>query len=157
MRAKINWIAIRTAYVVKGWSAEQCSQEFGVDRTTISKRASKEGWTQERHRNTTDATRAVTEDARAIVAEARETHLDFMAWVRDQIKGSEEDLVQITSARSRIEARRQIAAMAKDYVQIEREVMGRKTGEASDTSTVAPKRTLRVEVAKEPPAEEKIA
>lgn len=46
----VNWIAIRTAFVVKGWSAQKCADEFGLNPTTIKLRAAKEGWTAERTR-----------------------------------------------------------------------------------------------------------
>ena len=72
-RGTINWLTIRTAYVVKGWSAKDCAAEFHVDVTTIKKRASKEKWTDERHRNATAGAEVVAEELRdAVVLELRE-------------------------------------------------------------------------------------
>lgn len=58
---------IRTAYVVKGWSADKCGEEFGIHPTTIKTWASKEGWTTERDRNATMATDVVAEDLRKAI------------------------------------------------------------------------------------------
>ena len=74
-KAKVNWLAVRTAYVVKGYTAQRCAEEFQVDITTVKKRASKENWTEERHRNTTQGHLVATEDMRAIVADITAGHV----------------------------------------------------------------------------------
>ena len=73
-KEKVNWLAVRTAYIVKGYTAQRCADEFGVDVTTVKKRASKEKWTDERHRITTQGHLVATEDMRAIVAEVSASH-----------------------------------------------------------------------------------
>ena len=72
----VNWIAIRTAYVVNGWTAQKCATEFGLNITTVSIRASKEGWTDERTRNTTNTSIATTEAMLAVVAHVSATHVE---------------------------------------------------------------------------------
>lgn len=66
---KPNWIAIRTAYVVKGWSASKCAAEFSTPVDTIKRHASKEKWNAERHRTDTGVNKAAAD---AAAQEARE-------------------------------------------------------------------------------------
>jgi uncharacterized protein YjcR len=64
----INWLAVRTAYVVHGYSAQRCADEFGINPTTVKKKASEEGWTTERTRYATDGATVVAEEMRAVVS-----------------------------------------------------------------------------------------
>ena len=126
-----TWLAIRTAYIVKRWSAQKCADEFHVDVTTIKKRASKEGWARERHRNATAGQSVAEEETRIAVRDvaAKQQQLaDMMiAWVAGHIKASERDLEQMTTtsksdsakiaaARSRISARRDMVEMVDRFV-----------------------------------------
>jgi hypothetical protein len=71
-----NWIAVRTAYIVNRWPAQRCAEHFDMDVTTIRKRASKEGWTAERHALTTSADRVAIERAREHVDSIAASHVD---------------------------------------------------------------------------------
>ena len=78
-KAKVNWLAVRTAYVVKGWSAQRCAEEFNVHHVTVKNRASKEGWTAERTRNTTRGSEVVAEVMRQAVDEQIEQNAEAAA------------------------------------------------------------------------------
>jgi hypothetical protein len=114
------WMQIQTAYIVKRWSAARCAKEFGVDPTTIRKRASREGWTKERHRNATDASAAAMADLKGVVeleAAERQAMRDHVwAWFGNIILQSHADLPKIKNPRSRISARRDIAEMVDRFV-----------------------------------------
>lgn len=133
----VNWIAIRTAYVVKGWSAQKCADEFSVDPTTIRKRASKEAWTAERHKNTTAAATVATETARAIVAEiaasATASHLAAADEMLAIARGSLADLKDITNARTRIAARKDAIEGFERALRSHRLILGLREGQASDS------------------------
>jgi hypothetical protein len=114
------WLTIRTAYIVKRWSAQRCADEFKIDITTIKKRASKEGWTRERHRNAT-AARSVAEGEtrQAVAAEAqrRQALMDNLcSWAAERIKESGQQLEKITNPRANISARRDIIEMFERWV-----------------------------------------
>lgn len=129
-----TWLAIRTAYIVKRWSAQKCADEFHIDVTTIKKRASKEGWTKERHfkghqvRTGSDTAEEETRKAVRDVATRQQELADMMiAWVANHIKDSAQDLQQMTTtskkdsdkiaaARSRISARRDMVEMVDRFV-----------------------------------------
>ena len=70
MGARYNWIAVRTAFVVKRWSYQKCADEFKLDVTTIKKRGSKERWVEQRDLAVTDGKAIVAQD---LLAEARAT------------------------------------------------------------------------------------
>ncbi len=122
-----TWLAIRTAYIVKRWSAQKCAECFHVDATTIRKRASKEGWTRERHRNATASRSVAEEETRNVVRDEsarRQQLMDaLIVWAAKQIQDSEADLALIKIPRSRISARRDIMEMVDRFV---------KTGKLAD-------------------------
>lgn len=60
-------MAVRTAYVVKRWSAQRCAKEFGIHETTIKTWASKEGWAKERDSIATDGREAATQEIRKTI------------------------------------------------------------------------------------------
>jgi hypothetical protein len=74
MGARHNWLAVRTAYVVKGLTAQQCADEFGINVTTIKIKASREGWTEERNRIATQGAEVVADEMRAAVQSAMASH-----------------------------------------------------------------------------------
>jgi hypothetical protein len=132
MARSINWLAIRTAYIVKGWSAQKCANEFGVDPTTIKKRASKEGWTTERHQNTTAAVEAATTEAKRLVEEAFAEDRDYAARMLQIASDVEEDLAATKAGRGRIEARRSAVETMDRALRASRLVKGLKDGQASE-------------------------
>lgn len=115
-----TWLAIRTAFVVKRWSASKCAEEFKVDVTTIKKRASKEGWTHERNRNATAGQSVAEDEARqavALEAERRQQLIDGLSvWVAAKIKACDDILIKITNPRSQISATRDIVEMVDRLV-----------------------------------------
>lgn len=110
-----TWLAIRTAFIVKRWSAQKCADEFHVDVTTIKKRASKEGWARERHRNATAGHSVAEEEIRQAVrleADKRQELLDALALRADsRIKVAETALDKIRNPRS-------IVSATRDYVEM---------------------------------------
>lgn len=136
-----NWIAIRTAYVVTGWSAKKCAAEFKVNVTTIKLRASKENWTAERNPNPTrlggEADKAALEAARAAVANAAkeraQTDSAIAETLRTLIKDSIDDLGKIEDLGSKIVARNQIMLMGQRFLTVNRIVRGIVPGQPSDT------------------------
>jgi hypothetical protein len=134
-RSKINWIAVMTAYVVKGWSAQKCADEFSIDVTTIKKRASAEGWTAQRNRNTTHATEAATEEATQIVATAalhiRSEHAKAVSQLNALLAGASEDVSACKPGRSRAETRRACFESFKIAVGLQRTVLGITEGQSS--------------------------
>lgn len=135
-KSTINWIAVRTAYVVKGWSAQTCADEFGVDVTTVKKRASAEGWTAERTRITTEGHHAVVEEMRAAVADTLANHVNLTDKVTKIIdKWIEEDVAASKPGRSRGEVIKVYMEAMNLALRLGREVRGIKPGEASEEST----------------------
>lgn len=135
MAERINWIAVRTAYVVKGWSASKCAEEFNIDPTTIKKRASTEGWTAERHRLSTEATAVATEDIKsgsiAAINAVREDHAILVRRMHTILDGIDEDIAAIKPGRSRIEARKAGAETFGTVLKSSRLVLGIRDGDAS--------------------------
>lgn len=140
-RPKHNWLAIRTAYVVKGWTPEHIGKEFGVHITTVKKRASKEGWTAERHRNATSAAEVASEvaaeAARQLALNAGKekalTDLQIADTLRALINDSITDLKAIDDLGSKIVARNQIMLMGQRFLTVNRIVRGIVPGQPSDT------------------------
>lgn len=134
-RGKINWIAVRTAYVVKGWTAQKCADEFGIDVTTVKKRASAEGWTQERHHATTNATEATTQEARAIMVAAaldlRAEHAKALGQLNNLLLGASEDVAACKPGRSRAETRRACLESFKIVHTLQRSALGLVDGQSS--------------------------
>ena len=176
---KINWIAIRTAYVVKGWSAQKCADEFEVNPTTIRVKASKEGWTAERNRNTTDATAAVVEDMRAVVAADLDAHrrvTDRMVTVSELALNEIEQLFRLIPSafdkatvgkdplavylarskvlRSLVETGAKLEEWAAGSITTGRLVRGMKVGESSEAADAERDKTLRLLIVEPPEAEE---
>ncbi len=135
----VNWIAIRTAYVVKGWTAQKCAEEFTVSRPTISARASKEGWLAERNRNLTESTNSV------IQSQVREAVQDAIG-NHGALSGSVSDLVKrvVDAAdprefigRSGREGLKALVDACRAAIQLDREVHGLKVGDASSGQAAA--------------------
>jgi hypothetical protein len=131
----INWIALRTAYIVKGWSAQKCADEFGLHPTTVKTRAAREGWAKERDRNMTDATAAATAEAREQVAEmamvVRERHANLVVRLHSLLDGIEEDIAVAKPGRSRAETRRAGMDAFEKAVKIGRLALGITEGQSS--------------------------
>ncbi len=150
---KINWIAVRTAYVVKGYSAQKCADEFHIDPTTVKKRASAEGWTKERHRLATHATTVAEDEAREQVAQAgaklREEHAEIVGKVHRFLDGIDDDLAAIKPGRGRIEARKAAAEAAEKVLKTSRLVLGISEGisSASDGEDTGERAVIFEEVA----------
>jgi hypothetical protein len=132
---KVNWIALRTAYVVKGWTLEQCAQEFSVNPTTVRTRAAKEGWRAERDRNLANATKAATEQATNLVTtaaiELRSEHAKAVAQLNALLDGSAEDVASCKPGRSRAETRRACFESFKIALGLQRTVLGITDGQSS--------------------------
>lgn len=125
-----TWLAIRTAYIVKRWSAQKCADEFHIHVTTIKKRASEEGWTKERHfkgHQVRTGSDTAEEETRTLIRDEsarRQQLMDaLIVWAAKQIQDSEADLALIKIPRSRISARRDIMEMVDRFV---------KTGKLAD-------------------------
>lgn len=131
------WMQIRTAYVVRGWSAQKCAEEFNVHATTIKTRAAKEGWTQERDRVATDATGAATDALKGAAAEVltalRSQHAELVQRMHTILDGIAEDIAAMKPGRSRIEARRAAAEAGKVVLTTSRLVLGMTDGVSSLT------------------------
>jgi uncharacterized protein with GYD domain len=140
---------VRTAYIVKGWSADKCSEEFNIDPTTIRKRASKEGWTGERHSLAIDATLVATEDLKSgatqVINSVREDHANLVKRMHTILDGIDEDIAAIKPGRSRIEARKAGAEAFGTVLKSSRLVLGIRDGDAS----VAPEQAQDDEAGKE--------
>jgi len=140
-KAKVNWLAVRTAYVVKGYTAQRCAEEFQVDITTVKKRASKENWTEERHRNTTQGHLVATEDMRAIVADITAGHVaaaDNQVRLAEKVTRKLEEFVDqievgdIRTLRSIIEAGARLGEWTDKGIAASRSSRGLRPGEASE-------------------------
>jgi uncharacterized protein YjcR len=137
----VNWIAVRTAYVVRGYTSQQCADEFGIDVTTVKKRASKEGWTQERHRNATQGAEVVSEAMKAAVtahmggqAARVQRALDLQDAIQAKI-GTLIDAIDLTKPaqlRSIVEMNRTSVESLTRLVESDRLVRGITTGKPSD-------------------------
>lgn len=134
-KPKHNWLAIRTAYVVKGYTAQQCATEFKVDVTTVRKRASKEGWTAERHANTMHGEDVAKDDARKIVAAAAQSHREVLSKLTALVDDSITELATIEDIGERILARQRTITMATRIVVTGRIVDGNLPGQPSNTGS----------------------
>ncbi|MDB5092461.1 MAG: hypothetical protein JWO85_562 [Candidatus Eremiobacteraeota bacterium] len=135
-RTKANWIAIRTAYVVKGYSAQKCATEFSVDVTTIKKRASSEGWTAERHRNTTQGGKVAEDAARDAVAKAnaerQQSDRAFTDSLQALVENGKKKLEKIKDPGDYIMAASRLVAAGQRVVLTRRIVTGTVPGQPSD-------------------------
>jgi hypothetical protein len=135
-RAKVNWLAVRTAYVVKGYTAQKCATEFGVDVTTIRKKASSEGWTAERHANTMQGENVAVDGASEVVAAANAERVQsdraFSEWLQSLVEGGKEQLAKITDPAENILARNRLVAAGHRIVTMKRTVQGVVPGQPSD-------------------------
>ena len=140
-KSRVNWLAVRTAYVVKGYTAQRCADEFEIDITTVKKRASKEGWTGERHRNTTQGHQVATEAMLTIVADVAASHV---AAAEQQVRLAqavaikldqaiqEADASDIKHLRSIIEAGARLGEWMDKSISASRSSRGLRPGEASE-------------------------
>ena len=135
MPNRINWIAVRTAYVVKGWSAQKCAEEFGINPTTIKIKASNEGWTEERNRLQTDATAEATKEIKAgavaAINDIRRDHASLVSRMHSLLDGVEGDIEAAKPGRGRIEARKLAAEAYQMVLKSSRLVLGIRDGDAS--------------------------
>jgi len=148
-----NWLAIRTAYVVHGKTAQECADEFHVDVTTVKKRASKEGWTTERHRNATQGAEVVAGEMRAAVRSQIESHagranraLEMADKLADKIESAIENLKpeDLRGVRSVTETFHRFSEALSKGFGSDRLVRGIKDGNASDADvTASGKRKVR--------------
>ena len=136
----VNWTSVHTAYVVYGWTAAKCAQEFGVNITTVSLRASKEGWTDERTRNTTNTSLATTEAALAIVAKVSATHVEaaenILRLTRIAAGKFEEYMAGATPKEMRgvVETGRALSEWTERAMTASRLAQGMRPGDKSDTA-----------------------
>ena len=146
-RLKANWLAVR-AYYASGHDATECAVKFGVSKRQVERHASDEGWKAERHSNVVDATLKLRERQIADTANEVLDHEKFLAWSTAIIKDSEHDLLEITSPRSRIEARRAITEMVERGLKMSRLVRGLRDGVPSVATevNVTPGKTYEVVV-----------
>ena len=140
-QSTVNWLAIRTAYVVKGMSAQQCADEFKIDRATIARRASKEGWTAERHSNVTAGSDVVTNEMREVVASIAAGHVaaaDQQVRLAQAVADKLEEAIakvdprDIRTLRSIIEAGARLGEWTDKGISSSRASRGLRPGEASD-------------------------
>jgi len=150
-RSKVNWLAIRTAYVVQQWTAERCAKEFGLDPTTIRKRASKEGWTQERHRLNTHAEDVADEAVQKAVNDAarkQQMVLDgLILWSAQFIRDSNNDLGLIKNPYSRVRARRDVIEMIGTFAKTHQIANIDRPQERDDTLTIVQQRVEPYKIA----------
>lgn len=132
-KPKHNWLAIRTAYVVKGYTAEHCATEFGVHVVTVRRRASKEGWTAERSANATSGEKVAQDEARKVVASAAQSHRAMLAKLDKLVDDSITDIEAITDLGEKILARQRTITMATRIVVTGRIVAGELPGQPSGT------------------------
>lgn len=127
-----TWLQIRTAYVVRGWSAQQCADEFGIDRATISRRASKEGWTQERHRTITEAQQHVTDTMVSATQDALVLHASIADQIAQAVSKGMDEWESMPPGRSKAETLRVYAEAADKAIRLGRDVRGIRPGQSSD-------------------------
>lgn len=136
-----KWLAIRTANIVDGLSYADCAERFGVDRTTIAKRASKEGWRAERHRMTTVGQEVVSEKMQEAITDGLTAHvnaadqlLDVFTDLKDAfvqaIKSG--DAAEVRRLRALIESGKSLSEMGDRAIRVGRVVRGLKDGVASE-------------------------
>jgi hypothetical protein len=135
-RATINWLAIRTAYVVKRWSPARISTEFGIHPTTVKTRAAKEGWTAERDRNATQGDQVATDESRKVVEAAAQerTQSDraFSDSLQALIEGAKAKLEKIEDAGEYILAVSRLVTAGHRIITTKRTVQGVVNGQPSD-------------------------
>jgi hypothetical protein len=135
-RATANWIAIRTAYVVKGYSAQKCAAEFGINVTTVKLRASKEGWTAERNRNATHGSEVAADAARAAVdkanAERAQSDRAFTDSLQQLVEQGKAKLAEIKDPGEFVMAASRLVAAGQRVVLTRRIVTGTVPGQPSD-------------------------
>jgi hypothetical protein len=158
MPARIDaktWMQIRTAYVVKGWSAQKCGEEFGVNETTVKVRASKEGWTEERNRNTTDAQQAVAEDFKSAIADALQNHAALADEIVEAVRAGLNELLSDTSIspRNKAETLKVYAEAADKGIRLGRDVRGITSGKPSVVTEQSDDNGKVYEVVVEPEAQ----
>lgn len=134
-RGKVNKLAVRTAYVVKGWPAQKCADEFGVNVTTVKLWASREGWTAERNRNTTQGAQIATDEARMVVADAIATveaaHAARLSILDDLLATCKQNIAAAKPGRSQQATIKDAMESVHLAFKIERLVLGRTEGQAS--------------------------
>jgi hypothetical protein len=142
----INWLAVRTAYVVHGYTSARCAEEFGIDATTVKKRASKEGWTTERHRNATQGAEVVSDAMRAVVtahvvgqAARVGRALDLQDAIQEKIRELVDsgDVKTVSQIRSLVEINRTSVEALTRLVDSDRLVRGISVGKPSDAEAEA--------------------
>jgi len=159
-KSKTNWLAIRTAYVVKGWSAARCAEEFNLHPTTIKTKAAKEEWTTERDRNATDATAVVANEIREAVQDQVNRHMivtDRMVEITDALSAKYIEMIRTFNPedargfRALIECGKSLSEMTKNTIGTSRLSRGLTEGDQTvEQGNVGPE-TYEVEyVVREP-------
>jgi hypothetical protein len=135
-RAKVNWLAIRTAYVVKRWTPAKISAEFGIHPTTVKTRAAKEGWTAERDRNATAGDLVATDESRKVVdaaaAERAQSDRAFTDSLQALVEAGKAKLAEIKDPAEYIMAASRLVASGQRVVLTRRIVTGTVPGQPSD-------------------------
>jgi hypothetical protein len=143
-------MAVRTAYIVQRMTSEECSEAFDVHPTTVKTWASKEGWTAERDRRTTDATGVVVDELHNAVAEACANHIKASDRILETVTILADKLVELVKLeptednksgarylRSLIESGKSLGEMADKVIGIGRLSRGLRPGDASVPETVS--------------------
>lgn len=132
-KPKHNWLAIRTAYVVKRWTPAEIAKEFSVHPTTVKTRAAKEGWTAERDRNATESQEVANAESRKVVLAAAQSHRDILTKLTKLVDDSIAEIAEIEDKGERILARQRTVTMATRIVVTGRIVAGEVPGQPSGT------------------------
>ena len=82
-------LRVRTAFIVKGWSAEKCGEEFNLAVRTVKEWATREGWNAERTRLVSDGQAIVEEELREVVADGIRAHLS----ITDRVTAAANDML----------------------------------------------------------------
>lgn len=136
-RGRVNWIQVRTAYLIQGWSMAKCAEEFGIDPTTVRKKAAAEGWTQQRRDGVTAADLIATNEVAIAVATSR---AEFQAGLNRQLSGmfallvdGAADIAAAKPGRARAETRRAVIESYALVAKTGRENMGLQPGQSTFT------------------------
>ena len=168
------WLQIRTAYLIRGWTMEQCAEAFPeITSSAIRMRAGKEGWADQRKQITAQGHEMLNEELRTAVrdqvaevlkgtkleVQSRITILERGTRIADKLALAAEQLLEEYldgliypgDRQSKADVLNACADAARKAVQVGRDIAGLETGQANVEDEKSRSKTISVVVQPPPP------